>query len=30
MKATEAKHLQTLGSVSQFIIPFYQRTCSWT
>ena len=30
MKATEAKLLQILGSVSQFIIPIYQRTYSWT
>lgn len=30
MKATEAKLLQILSSVSQFIIPIYQRTCSWT
>jgi len=30
MKATEAKLLQILGAVSQFIIPIYQRTFSWT
>jgi uncharacterized protein with ParB-like and HNH nuclease domain len=30
MKATEAKLLQILGAVSQFIIPIYQRTTSWT
>jgi uncharacterized protein with ParB-like and HNH nuclease domain len=30
MKATEAKLLQILISVSQFIIPIYQRTYSWT
>ena len=30
MKATEAKLLQILSSVSQFIIPIYQRTYSWT
>ena len=30
MKATEAKLLQILGTVSQFIIPIYQRTYSWT
>lgn len=30
MKATEAKLLQVLGNVSQFIIPIYQRTYSWT
>jgi uncharacterized protein with ParB-like and HNH nuclease domain len=30
MKATEAKLLQILSSVSQFIIPIYQRTDSWT
>jgi uncharacterized protein with ParB-like and HNH nuclease domain/predicted transport protein len=30
MKATEAKLLQILGAVSQFIIPIYQRTSSWT
>jgi uncharacterized protein with ParB-like and HNH nuclease domain len=30
MKATEAKLLQILSSVSQFIIPIYQRTFSWT
>ncbi|MBM5821247.1 MAG: DUF262 domain-containing protein [Cyanobacteria bacterium K_Offshore_surface_m2_011] len=30
MKATEAKLLQLLGAVSQFIIPIYQRTYSWT
>jgi len=30
MKATEAKLLQVLGDVSQFIIPIYQRTYSWT
>ena len=29
MKATEAKLLQGLGDVSQFIIPIYQRTYSW-
>ncbi len=29
MKATEAKLLQILGAVSQFIIPIYQRTYSW-
>jgi hypothetical protein len=28
MKATEAKLLQILGAVSQFIIPIYQRTYS--
>lgn len=30
MKATEAKLLQILGAVSQFIIPIDQRTTSWT
>lgn len=30
MKATEAKLLQILGAVSQFIIPIDQRTSSWT
>lgn len=30
MKATEAKLLQILSVVSQFIIPIYQRTYSWT
>jgi uncharacterized protein with ParB-like and HNH nuclease domain len=30
MKATEAKLLDILGAVSQFIIPIYQRTYSWT
>ena len=30
MKASEAKLLQILGAVSQFIIPIYQRTYSWT
>jgi uncharacterized protein with ParB-like and HNH nuclease domain len=30
MKATKAKPLQILGAVSQFIIPIYQRTYSWT
>jgi uncharacterized protein with ParB-like and HNH nuclease domain len=30
MKATEAKLLQILGAVSQFITPIYQRTYSWT
>jgi hypothetical protein len=30
MKATEAKLLQILSAVSQFIIPIYQRTYSWT
>ena len=30
MKTTEAKLLQILGAVSQFIIPIYQRTYSWT
>jgi len=30
MKATEAKLLQILGADSQFIIPIYQRTYSWT
>jgi hypothetical protein len=30
MKATEAKPLQILSAVSQFIIPIYQRTDSWT
>jgi uncharacterized protein with ParB-like and HNH nuclease domain len=30
MKAKEAKLLQILGAVSQFIIPIYQRTNSWT
>ena len=30
MKATEAKLLQVLGAVSEFIIPIYQRTYSWT
>jgi uncharacterized protein with ParB-like and HNH nuclease domain len=30
MKATEAKLLQVLDAVSQFIIPIYQRTYSWT
>lgn len=29
MKATEAKPLQILGAVSQFIIPIDQRTYSW-
>jgi len=28
MKATEAKPLQILSAVSQFIIPIYQRTYS--
>ena len=30
MKASEAKLLQILGAVSQFIIPIDQRTYSWT
>jgi uncharacterized protein with ParB-like and HNH nuclease domain len=30
MKATEAKLLQILGAVPQFIIPIDQRTYSWT
>jgi uncharacterized protein with ParB-like and HNH nuclease domain len=30
MKATEAKLLRILSAVSQFIIPIYQRTYSWT
>jgi hypothetical protein len=30
MKPTEAKPLQILGAVSQFIIPIDQRTYSWT
>ena len=30
MKATEAKLLQGLGNVSQFIIAVYHRTCFWT
>jgi uncharacterized protein with ParB-like and HNH nuclease domain len=30
MKATEAKFLQILGAVSQFIIPIDQHTTSWT
>jgi uncharacterized protein with ParB-like and HNH nuclease domain len=30
MKAAEAKLLQILGAVSQFIIPIDQRTYSWT
>jgi hypothetical protein len=30
VKATEAKLLQILGAVSQFIIPIDQRTTSWT
>jgi uncharacterized protein with ParB-like and HNH nuclease domain len=30
MKTTEAKLLHILGAVSQFIIPIYQRTYSWT
>ncbi len=30
MKATEVKLLQILGAFSQFIIPIYQRTYSWT
>ncbi|MCT4365132.1 MULTISPECIES: DUF262 domain-containing protein [Synechococcaceae] len=30
MKATEAKLLQILHAVQQFIIPIYQRTYSWT
>lgn len=30
MKASEAKLLEILRSVSQFIIPIYQRTYSWT
>ncbi|MFM7269402.1 MAG: DUF262 domain-containing protein [Cyanobium sp.] len=30
MKATQAKLLQILSAVSQFIIPIYQRTTSWT
>jgi uncharacterized protein with ParB-like and HNH nuclease domain/predicted transport protein len=30
MKASEAKLLKILGDVSQFIIPIYQRTYSWT
>jgi hypothetical protein len=29
MKATEAKLLQILGAVSQFILPIDQRTYSW-
>ena len=29
MKSTEAKLLQILSSVSQFIIPIDQRTYSW-
>jgi uncharacterized protein with ParB-like and HNH nuclease domain len=30
MKVTEAKPLQNLGAVSQFIIPIYQHTYQWT
>ena len=30
MKATEAKLLQGLSNVSEFIIPIYQRTYGWT
>lgn len=30
MKATEAKLLRVLREVSQFVIPIYQRTYSWT
>ena len=30
MKATEAKLLQIMGAVSQFIIPIDQRSYSWT
>ncbi len=30
MKVTRAKLLQILSAVSQFIIPIYQRTYSWT
>jgi uncharacterized protein with ParB-like and HNH nuclease domain len=30
MKATEAKLLEILRNVSQFIIPIYQCTYSWT
>ena len=30
MKATEAKLLEFLRKSSQFIIPIYQRTYSWT
>ncbi len=30
MKATEAKYLEILRNVSQFIIPIDQRTYSWT
>jgi len=30
MKATEAKLLKILDAISQFIIPIYQRTYSWT
>ncbi len=30
MKATEANLLEILRNVSQFIIPIYQRTYSWT
>jgi len=30
MKATEAKLLQILGVIAQFIIPIDQRTTSWT
>lgn len=30
MKATEAKLLRILREVSQFVIPIYQRTYSWT
>jgi len=30
MKAADAKLLQILRSVSQLIIPIYQRTYSWT
>jgi uncharacterized protein with ParB-like and HNH nuclease domain len=29
MKASEAKLLEILRNVSQFIIPIYQRTYSW-
>ena len=29
MQAAEAKLLQVLGNVSQFIIPIYQRTYLW-
>jgi predicted transport protein len=30
MKATEAKLLDFIRKSPQFVIPIYQRTCSWT